>query len=154
MAGVAYTLDGYLVKPRIVTIFQLWAKTPGSGHLRIEATSEAELREAFEREGLRRAWTEFVEAETWEFRPGYAAVIYDRIGKEAIRAILTAEQVVASRADARAALRRDDPKRYRTMADEEMETRPVYKMYWKAQLCRAYFEELRKRSLDVDWEKS
>ena len=121
---------------------------------RTDAVANTELRDAFEREGLRRAWTEFVEADAWEFRAGYAAVIYDRIGKEAIRAILTPEQVVASRADARAALRRDDPKRYRTMADEEMEARPRYKMYWKAQLCRTYFEELRKRSLDVDWQKN
>lgn len=55
MAGVAYTLDGHLVKPRIVTIFQLWAKTSGSGHARIEATSEAELREKYadgERRGI------------------------------------------------------------------------------------------------------
>ena len=47
MEGVAYTLDGHLVKPRVVTIFQLWAKTSGSGHARIEATSEAELREKY-----------------------------------------------------------------------------------------------------------
>ena len=42
MAGVAYTLDGHLVKPRVVTIFQLWAKTTGGGSCRIEATSDAE----------------------------------------------------------------------------------------------------------------
>ena len=55
MAGVAYTLDGYLVRPRVVTIFQLWAKTSGSGHVRIEATSKAELREKYadgERRGI------------------------------------------------------------------------------------------------------
>ena len=43
MAGVRYTTDGHLVKPRLVTIFQMWAKTTGGGHIRLEATSTAEL---------------------------------------------------------------------------------------------------------------
>ena len=42
MAVVAYTLDGHLVKPRIVTIFQMWIKTSGCGRYLIEATSDAE----------------------------------------------------------------------------------------------------------------
>lgn len=43
MAGIRYTPDGHLVKPRLVTIFQMWAKTTGGGHIRLEATSTAEL---------------------------------------------------------------------------------------------------------------
>lgn len=43
MAGVRYTPDGHLVKPRLVTIFQMWAKTTGGGSCRLEATSTAEL---------------------------------------------------------------------------------------------------------------
>ena len=43
MAGVKYNPDGTLVKPRIVTIHQLWAKTTGGGSLRLEAPSTAEL---------------------------------------------------------------------------------------------------------------
>lgn len=121
---------------------------------RTDAVAAAELRDAFEREGLRTAWKEFVKAGTWDFRPGYAAVIYKRVGTDTIRAILSPDQLASAKAAARSALRRDDPKRYRTMADEEMESRPVYTMYWKAQLCRAYFEELRKRSLDVDLKKN
>lgn len=42
MAGVRYNPDGSMVKPRIVTIFQLWAKVPGGGHTRLEATSAAD----------------------------------------------------------------------------------------------------------------
>ena len=43
MAGVKYNPDGSLVKPRIVTIHQLWAKGTGGGRKRLEATSTAEL---------------------------------------------------------------------------------------------------------------
>lgn len=43
MAGVRYNPDGSMVKPRLVTIYQLWAKTPGGGSVRLEATSTAEL---------------------------------------------------------------------------------------------------------------
>ena len=121
---------------------------------RTDAVASTELRDAFEREGLRTAWTEFVSTGEWDFRPGYAAVIYKRIGPDAVRALLTKEQLAAAKSDARAALRRDDPRRYRTMADDEMEARPIFGMYWKAQLCRAYFEELRRRSLDIDWLKN
>lgn len=118
---------------------------------RIDAVASTELRATFEREGLRTAWTEFINSGVWDFRPGYAAVIYNRIGADAIRALLTKEQRAAAKVAARAALRRDDPRRYRTMSDEDLEDRPVFGMYWKAQLCRAYFEELRLRSLDIDW---
>lgn len=118
---------------------------------RTDAVASTELRATFEREGLRTAWTEFVKSGTWDFRPGYAAVIYKRIGSDAIRALLTKDQLAAAKVEARAALRRDDPRRYRTMSDEDLEARPIFGMYWKAQLCRAYFEELRSRSLDIDW---
>lgn len=118
---------------------------------RTDAVASTELREAFDREGLRTAWTEFVKSGTWDFRPGYAAVIYKRISPEAIRALLTKDQLAAAKVAARDALRRDDPRRYRTMSDEDLEARPIFSMYWKAQLCRAYFEELRSRSLDIDW---
>ena len=42
MAAVKYTLDGHLVEPRIVTIYQMWVKTSGCGRYLIEATSDAE----------------------------------------------------------------------------------------------------------------
>lgn len=118
---------------------------------RTDAVACTELRETFERDGLRTAWTEFVKNGVWDFRPGYAAVIYKRIGPDAIRALLTKDQLAAAKVAARDALRRDDPRRYRTMSDEDLEARPIFGMYWKAQLCRAYFEELRRRSLDIDW---
>lgn len=118
---------------------------------RTDAVASTELRATFEREGLRTAWTEFISSGVWDFRPGYAAVICNRIGADAIRALLTKEQRAAAKVAARDALRRDDPRRYRTMSDEDLEARPVFGMYWKAQLCRAYFEELRRRSLDIDW---
>lgn len=118
---------------------------------RTDAVACTELRETFERDGLRTAWTEFVKSGVWDFRPGYAAVIYKRIGPDAIRALLTKDQLAAAKVEARDALRRDDPRRYRTMNEEELEARPIFGMYWKAQLCRAYFEELRRRSLDINW---
>lgn len=121
---------------------------------RTDAVASSELRDAFEREGLRTAWREFLDTGTWDFRPGYAAVIYKLIGTGAIRSLLTSDQIAGAKTAARAALRRDDPRRYRTMPDDDMEVRPVFGMYWKAQLCRAYFEELRTRSLDIDWQTS
>lgn len=43
MAGVRYNPDGTMAKPRLVTIFQLWAKVSGGGSRRLEATSFAEV---------------------------------------------------------------------------------------------------------------
>lgn len=117
---------------------------------RTEAVAADTLREEFQRDGLRRAWQTFQE-EGWGFRPGYAAALYRLIGTANIREILKPEQIAQAKADARTALRHDDPRRYRTMPEEELDATPVLQMYWKAQLCRAYFETLKALGLDINY---
>ena len=117
---------------------------------RTDAVAADTLREEFQRDGLRRAWQTFQE-EGWGFRPGYAAALYRLTGTANIREILKPEQIAQAKADARAALRHDDPRRYRTMPEEELDASPVLQMYWKAQLCRAYFETLKALGLDINY---
>lgn len=117
---------------------------------RMEAIKADELRRDFDENGLRRAWQTFQE-EGWTFRPGYAAALYRLIGTANIREILKPEQIAQAKADARAALRHDDPRRYRTMPEEDIDATPVLQMYWKAQLCRAYFETLKAVGLDINY---
>lgn len=120
---------------------------------RTEAVAADTLREEFQRDGLRRAWQTFRE-EGWTFRPGYAAAVYRLIGTDNIRGILKPEQIAQAKADARTALRHDDPRRYRTMPDADLVATPVLQTYWKAQLCRAYFETLKAQGLDINHQKS
>ena len=116
---------------------------------RTDAVAATELRETFEREGLRRAWEAFVAEGRWDFLTGYAAVLYDRIGVAAVRALLDSDQIATAKADAFAAVRRDHAQHYRTTSDADIEIAPIFKMHYKAQLCRAYFETLRARGLDI-----
>lgn len=116
---------------------------------RTDAVAADTLREEFQRDGLRRAWQTFQE-EGWAFRPGYAAALYRLIGTDNIREILKPEAISQAKADARAALRHDDPRRYRTMPDADIDATPVLQMYWKAQLCRAYFETLKAQGIDIN----
>lgn len=117
---------------------------------RADEVSRDELRTTFEREGLARAWEQF-RAEGWTIqRPGYAAALYNRIGRDALRSVLDTARIAAAKADAVAALRHDDPRRYRTMPEEEVLASPTLQLYYKAQLCRAYFETLAARGLDIN----
>lgn len=116
---------------------------------RTDAVAAETLREEFQRDGLRRAWQTFQE-EGWGFRPGYAAALYRLIGTDNIREILKPEALAQAKADARAALRHDDPRRYRTMPEADIDATPVLQMYWKSQLCRAYFETLKAQGLDIN----
>lgn len=117
---------------------------------RTEAVAADTLREEFQRDGLRRAWQTFQE-EGWGFRPGYAAALYRLIGTDNIHGILKPEALAQAKADARAALRHDDPRRYRTMPDADIDATPVLQIYWKAQLCRAYFETIKALGLDINY---
>lgn len=116
---------------------------------RMDSVTADEKRRDFEREGLVRAWQTFIERGTWDFFPGFAAVLYDKIGRDAVRALLTDEQLEKARVAAVSACRRDYPQKYRTAKDEEIHATDVFKLHAKAQLCRAYFETLRERSLDI-----
>lgn len=115
---------------------------------RIGAVAAEELRERFRQDGLRRGWEYFI-ANGWNFRPGYGASLYDRIDKTAVRSLLNGETIAEAKGAAIDALRRDDPHRYRTMPQPDLEATPTFTMYWKAQLCRAYFERLREQRLDI-----
>lgn len=117
---------------------------------RTDAVAADELRRDFQENGLRRAWQTFQE-EGWTFRPGCAAALYRLIGTDNIREILKPEQIAQAKADARAALRHDDPRRYRTMPEADLDATPVLQMYWKAQLCRAYFEALKTLGLEINY---
>ena len=112
------------------------------------AVAAEELRERFRQDGLRRGWEYFI-ANGWDFRPGYGASLYDRIDKTSVRFLLNSEIIAGAKCAAIDALRRDDPHRYRTMPQPDLEATPTFTMYWKAQLCRAYFERLREQRLDI-----
>lgn len=116
---------------------------------RMDSVTADEKRREFKREGLVRAWKTFVERGAWDFFPGYAAVLYDMIGRDAVRALLTDEQLEKARVAAVSACRRDYPQKYRTAKDEEIHATDVFKLHAKAQLARTYFETLRERSLDI-----
>lgn len=116
---------------------------------RLDSVTAAEQREDFERNGLRRAWTTFIEEGSWTFITGYGAALYDRIGRQAVRALLHSGQVADARVAALAAIRREYPQKYRNAPEGEIEATDVFKMHAKAQMARAYFEELRRRGLDI-----
>lgn len=113
------------------------------------ARKSDELRRDFEVNGLRRAWQTFIQ-EGWAFREGYGSVLYDRIGVEAIRATLTPAQITEAKGRAIDGVRRDYPQKFRSATSSEVEQADVFKMHFKAQLCRAYFQELRARGLTVN----
>ena len=118
---------------------------------RMDSVAADELRRDFQENGLRRAWVTFVEEGAWTFLPGYGAVLYDKIGREAVRALLNSDRIAAARLDAEAAVRHDYPQKYRTAPSAEVYATDVCKMHMKAQLARAYFETLRDRSLDITY---
>lgn len=118
---------------------------------RTDAVANDELRRDFETNGLARAWRTYVEEGAWTFFPGYAAALYGKIGVAAIRALLSPERIDNARADAVTACRREYPQKYRTAPQAEIEATDVFRLHSKAQLCRAYFEELRRRSLDITY---
>ena len=116
---------------------------------RADAARKAdELRRDFQENGLRRAWETFIQ-EGWTFREGFGAVLYDRIGVGSIRALLSSGQIVSSKQRAMDGVRRAYPQKYRTASDTDVAQADVFKMHYKAQLCRAYFQELRARGLTV-----
>lgn len=121
---------------------------------RIDAVAADELRRDFQENGLHRAWETFIEDGSWTFRPGYGAVLYDRIGRAAIRALLGSDRRAAATREAIAACRHDYPHKYRTAAEDEIAATDVYKMHLKARLARAYFETLRERALTIDYNPS
>lgn len=114
------------------------------------AVAEAK-REDFQRDGLLNAWRLFMERGEWDFFDGYGAAIYEKIGKDAVRALLSPEQIGKAKIAALSAVRRDYPQKYRTAPDVEVVKTDVFKLHAKAQLCRAYFETLRERSLDITY---
>lgn len=116
---------------------------------RADAVSSEAQRSDFDRNGLVRAWTSFVKEGAWSFREGYGAVLYDRIGVAAVRALLDSGKIAAARSAALASVRRDYPQKYRTAPEDEVAATDVFKMHAKAQLARAYFEELRARGMEI-----
>lgn len=118
---------------------------------RTDAVAADELRRDFQENGLRRAWETFIEDGSWTFRPGYGAVLYDKIGRAAIGALLGSDRRAAATREAIAACRHDYPQKYRTAAEAEVAATDVYKMHLKARLARAYFETLRERALTIDY---
>ena len=118
---------------------------------RTDAVAADELRRDFQENGLRRAWETFIEDGAWTFRPGYGAVLYDKIGRSAIGALLGSDRRAAATREAIAACRHDYPQKYRTAAEDEVAATDVYKMHLKARLARAYFETLRERALTIDY---
>ncbi|MBR6279718.1 MAG: hypothetical protein IKR32_00270 [Bacteroidales bacterium] len=118
---------------------------------RTDAVAADELRRDFQENGLRRAWDTFLEDGSWTFRPGYGAVLYDKIGRAAIGALLGSDRRAAATREAIAACRHDYPQKYRTAAEDEVAATDVYKMHLKARLARAYFETLRERALTIDY---
>lgn len=118
---------------------------------RMDSVTADEKRREFERNGLREAWDDFVREGAWPFiSAGFAAVLYDKIGVEAVRALLTDEQLEKARVAAVAACRRDYPQKYRTAKEDEILATDVFKLHAKAQLARTYFETLREKSLDIN----
>lgn len=122
----------------------------GSARDKARASSAVadEKRREFERDGLRQAWQTFIEEGSWPFREGFSAVLYDRIGVEAVRYLLDPEKISKAKIAAISAIRRNYSE-YAKSPDLEIVKLGVFKMYAKAQLCRAYFETLRERSLDI-----
>lgn len=118
---------------------------------RADAVSASILRERFERDGLRRAWDTFMSEGVFDFRAGFAAVLYERIGLAPVKALLDDAQKQAAYNAALSSVRREYPQKYRTAPESEIETTDIFQMHFKAQLCRAYFEELRRRSLSIEW---
>ena len=116
---------------------------------RADAAVAQERNEEFKKNGVLRAWRIFVERGAWDFFPGYAAVLYDMIGREAITQLLTPEQLEKARVAAISVCRHDYPHKYRTAKEEEIVLTDVFKLHAKAQLCRTYFETLREKSLDI-----
>ncbi|MCR5071185.1 MAG: hypothetical protein K6A62_04590 [Bacteroidales bacterium] len=116
---------------------------------RADAVTADAQRRTFEAEGLMNAWRAFIEEGEWSFREGFGAVLYDRIGKGAITALLNSERIAKARLAAFSSVRRDYPYKYRTAPDTEVEDTAIFKMHAKAHLARAYFETLRERSLDI-----
>lgn len=118
---------------------------------RADAVAAEELRRDFEENGIRRAWATFIEEGSWTFITGYGAALYDRIGRQAIGALLGSDKRAAAVTAALAAVRHGYPQKYRTAPEEEVAATDVFKMHCKAQLCRAYFETLRQKGL-APWE--
>ncbi len=118
---------------------------------RADGIEAEELRRDFQENGLHRAWETFIEDGSWTFRPGYGAVLYDKIGRAAIGALLGSDRRAAATREAIAACRHDYPQKYRTAAEDEVAATDVYKMHLKARLARAYFETLRERALTIDY---
>ena len=117
---------------------------------RADAAVAQERNEEFKKNGVLRAWQTFVERGSWDFFPGYAAVLYDMIGRDAITQLLTPEQLEKARVAAISVCRHDYPQKYRTAKEEEIVQTDVFKLHAKAQLCRTYFETLREKSLDIN----
>jgi len=107
-----------------------------------------EKKRQFEENGLTRAWETFM-AEGWDFCEGYGAALYDKIGKDAVIALISAESVNHAKDEALYGVRKGYRGRYRTMPDDEIKGTPVFKMHCKAELARAYFETLLARGLDI-----
>jgi len=107
-----------------------------------------EKKRQFQESGLSRAWETFM-AEGWDFREGYGAALYDKIGKDAVIALLSPESVNRAKAEALYGVRKGYRGRYRSMADDEIRGTAVFKMHCKSELVRAYFETLQARGLDI-----
>lgn len=118
---------------------------------RTDSVAADELRRDFQENGLRRAWETFIEDGSWTFRPGYGAVLYDKIGRLAVGSLLGSDVRARATVDAVAACRHDYPQKYRTAPEEEIARTDVFKMHKKALLARAYFETLRDRALSIDY---
>ena len=118
---------------------------------RTDSVAADELRRDFQENGLRRAWETFLEEGAWTFRPGYGAVLYDKIGRLAVGSLLGSDVRARATVDAVAACRHDYPQKYRTATEEEILRTDVFKMHKKALLARAYFETLRDRALSIDY---
>lgn len=116
---------------------------------RTDGAVNEEARQDFCRAGLYRAWCAFVAEGAWTFREGYGAALYDRIGRDAIGAVLSAEIRNRARAAALATVRRDSSRLSRTASDSDVQADDLFPMHYKAHLARAYFEELRARGLEI-----
>ena len=118
---------------------------------RTDSVAADELRRDFQENGLRRAWETFLDEGAWTFRPGYGAVLYDKIGRLAVGSLLGSDIRARATVDAVAACRHDYPQKYRTAPEEEIFATDVFRMHQKALLARAYFETLRDRALSIDY---
>lgn len=115
---------------------------------RADAVEAEERRRDFQENWLTRAWTSFIESGGWPFREGYSSTLYDLIGKQAIQALLASDKRAQAKLDAISSIRRDYPHKYRTAPESEIEATPIFLMYGKARLVRAYFETLRDMGMD------